>query len=121
MYSKAQLHGYLDEIRKEVCSRCIDRPAAGPPCAPLGKMCAVELFLPSLLKAVHEVDFSPSIDPYVDNLRRRVCSQCPHQDGEGFCMPRAERTCSLDYLFPLIVQAVQTVDERRAQAATSSG
>lgn len=56
MYTDAQLHEYLDEIRKQVCTRCIDRPPGGPPCAPLGKMCAVELFLPTFLRAVHEVD-----------------------------------------------------------------
>ena len=117
MYTQVELQDYLDEIRKEVCTRCIDRPPGGPPCAPLGKMCAVELFLPLLLKAVHEVD-SPTIDRYVHNLRRRVCSQCIHQNAEGFCFLRAEKVCALDYLFPLLVQAVETVDERRAKAAT---
>ena len=120
MYSKAEVQEYLDEIREQVCTHCVDRPPGGPPCAPLGKMCAVELFLPSLLKAVHEVD-SPSINPYVENLRRHVCSECVHQNAEGFCLLRAERTCALDYLFPLIVQAVETVDGRHAQAAMHTG
>jgi hypothetical protein len=83
-------------------------------------MCSVELFLPLLLKAVHEVD-SPSINPYLDSLRRLVCSQCVHQDAEGFCLLRAERACALDYLFPLIVRAVETVDERHAQTAMVAG
>jgi hypothetical protein len=120
MYSKAEVQEYLDEIREQVCTRCVDRPPGGPPCAPLGKMCAVELFLPSLLRAVHEVD-SPNMNPYVDNLRRHVCSECVHQNAEGFCLLRTERTCALDYLFPLIVQAVETVDERHAQAAMHTG
>jgi hypothetical protein len=120
MYTEAELQEYLDEIRKQVCSRCIDRPGGGPPCAPLGKMCSVELFLPLLLKAIHEVD-SPSIGAYVDNLRRRVCAHCVHQNADGFCLPRTERTCALDYLFPLIVEVVETVDQRRAEAATHTG
>jgi hypothetical protein len=80
----------------------------------------MELFLPFLVKAVHEVD-SPSINPYVDNLRRSVCSQCVHQNADGFCLLRAERVCALDYLFPLLVRAVETVDERHAQAAILVG
>ncbi len=119
MYSKAE-EEYLNEIREQVCTRCIDRPPGCPPCAPLGKMCAVEMFLPLFLRAVHEVD-SDSINPYVDNLRRLVCSQCVHQNAEGFCLLRAERVCALDYLFPLLVQAVETVDERHAQAAMDAG
>ena len=120
MYSQANVQEYLEEIREQVCTRCIDRPPGGLPCAPLGKMCAVEMFLPSLLKAVHEAD-SANIKPYVDNLRRLVCSQCVHQNAEGFCLLRAERVCALDYLFPLLVQAVETVDRRHEQAATLAG
>lgn len=116
MYSEAELQEYLEEIREQVCTRCIDRPAGGPPCAPLGKMCAVELSLPLFLTAIHEAD-GLSIEPYVDNLRRRVCSQCVNQNAQGFCLSRAERACALDYLLPLIVQAVETVDERHADAA----
>lgn len=120
MYTETELHEYLDEIRKQVCTRCIGRPPGGPPCAPLGVQCGVELHLPLFLEAIHEVD-SPGMEPYVDSLRRRVCSQCVNQNVEGFCMARAERTCSLDYLLPLIVQAVETVDERRSQAAMHGG
>jgi hypothetical protein len=120
MYTDTELQEYLDEIRKQVCTRCIDRPPGGPPCAPLGKMCGVELSLPLFLESIHEVD-SLSIDRYVENLRRRVCSQCVNQDAEGFCLLRAERVCALDYLLPLIVQAVETVDERRAEAAMHAG
>ena len=36
---------YLAEIRKQVCSRCVERPPGGPPCAPLGKQCGVEMHL----------------------------------------------------------------------------
>jgi len=116
MKTSAEMEEYMREIRKQVCSRCIDRPPGGPPCAPLGKDCAVEAFLPLFVNAVHHVGNRGTIDPYVDRLRSQVCSHCSHQEPDGFCLVRAERACALDYLFPLVVQAVETVDERRAQA-----
>ena len=116
MYTETELQEYLSEIREQVCSRCIDRPPGGPPCAPLGKMCTVELSLPSYLRAIHEAD-GGGIERYVGSLRREVCAHCHHQDASGFCLPRAERNCSLDYLFPLVVQAVETVDARHAVAS----
>ena len=33
MVAECELAEYLDEIRREVCSRCVERPPGGPPCA----------------------------------------------------------------------------------------
>jgi hypothetical protein len=107
MSTETDLQEYMEEIRAQVCSHCVERPPGGPPCAPLGKMCGLELHLSSYLEAIHEVD-SPLIEPYLDNLHRRVCSHCPRQGHEG-C------PCPLDYLLVLLVQAVETVDQRRRQ------
>jgi hypothetical protein len=107
MYTETELQEYLAEIRERVCSRCVERPPNGPPCAPQGKQCGVELHLPKFLEAIHEVD-SPLIDPYLDNIHRRVCSQCLRRGCEG-C------PCPMDYLLVLLVEAVETVDGRRQQ------
>ncbi len=105
MYTEAELQEYLDEIRREVCSRCVQRPPGGPPCAPLGTRCGIELNLPLYVQAVHEVE-SHLIEPYLDIIHQRVCSQCPQHDGAG-C------PCTLDYLPVLVVQAIESVDARR--------
>jgi hypothetical protein len=108
MYAHAELRDlgeYLEEIRDQVCSRCIERPPGGPPCEPLGKNCALELDLPRFLDAIHEVD-SGIIEPYLQNIHRRVCTSCPRNGGEG-C------PCPLNYLLVLVVQAIETVDQRR--------
>ena len=68
MLAEAELQEYLDEIRKEVCSRCVERPAGGPPCEPLGKPCGVELHLEKLIDAVHDVH-SGLIGPYLEAAR----------------------------------------------------
>lgn len=105
MLTDAELQEYLDEIRTEVCSRCIERLPGGPPCGPLGKACAVERHLGRYVEAIHEVE-SSQIEPYLENLHLRVCSGCERR-GCDTC------PCPLDYLLPLVVQAVETVDRRR--------
>jgi len=49
MITSAELDEYMDEIRWHVCSRCIERVPGGPPCAPLGKRCGIELHLEQLV------------------------------------------------------------------------
>lgn len=104
MIAEADLQEYLDEIRQEVCSRCVEQPLGGPPCTPLGKVCGVELHLPRLVEAVHEVR-SEWMGPYLDSTRQKVCQSCVflHHD----CCP-----CPMDSLATLVVQAIEAVDER---------
>lgn len=109
MVAQAELAEYLQEIREQVCSRCVERPEGGPPCAPLGKMCGVELHLPQLIESVH-TQRSVLIAPYLDHNRAEVCSKCQFLNS-GIC------PCPMDYLAVLIVQAVEAVDRRRAEAA----
>jgi hypothetical protein len=107
MIAEPEMQEYLDEIRQEVCSRCVERPTGGPPCGPLGKPCGVEMHLSHLVEAVHQVH-SGLIEPYLETNRREVCTSCPflHSD---FC------PCPMDTLAVLVVQAIEDVDERRAQ------
>jgi len=106
---ETELADYLDEIRREVCSRCVERPPGGPPCAPLGKECGIELHLPELIDAVHRVQ-SDSIVPYLLNNRHKICEHCALLHSSG-C------PCPMDYLAMLLVEAVETVDRRREQNA----
>jgi|SRR6516162_1262514 hypothetical protein len=107
MYADWELREYQDEIRKQVCRRCIEKPPGGPPCEPLGKRCGIEMHLPAYLEAIREVD-SPRIEPYLDKIRQSVCSECVMHKCDG-C------PCPMDYLLVLLVQAVETVDQRRLQ------
>jgi hypothetical protein len=103
MYRQAEISEYQEAIRKHVCSRCSEKPPGAPPCAPLGKRCALELHLPEVLSAIHAVR-SASIRPYLESIRRRVCNQCslPGVD----CCP-----CPADRLLALAVRAVDAVDQ----------
>jgi hypothetical protein len=106
MFTEAELKEYLDEIRLEVCGRCVERPPGGPSCAPLGKECGIELHLPELIAAVREVK-SGSIAPYLANNRQKICAHCNRLHSE-IC------PCPMDYLVVLLVDAVERVDQRRA-------
>jgi hypothetical protein len=107
MVAQAEISEYLAEIREQVCSRCVERPPGGPPCAPLGKDCGVELHLPALIDSIHDVH-SQWIEPYLEHNRAGICEQCAFLHS-SIC------PCPMDYLAVLIVQAVETVDERRQQ------
>lgn len=98
---------YLHEIRREVCSRCVDRPPGGPPCAPLGKVCGIEQHLGKLVDSIHDVH-SPLGEPYLEHNRRGICQSCTHLHS-SIC------PCPMDYLYVLLVEAVEAVDERRSR------
>jgi hypothetical protein len=109
MVTNAELSEYVEEIRRQVCTCCVDRPPGGPPCAPRGKQCGIETHLPGLIDAIHGVN-SASIAPYLDNNRRLICEHCPLQHSR-------DCPCPMDYLAVLLVQAVEAVDARRAAGA----
>jgi hypothetical protein len=109
MPSEVELEEYLSEIRKEACSRCVERPPGGPPCGPRGKWCGVEQNLPELIDAVHEAH-GRWMGLYCDSTERHVCDHCPVRDSSA-C------PCPMDQLLVLVVQAVEAVDARRARRA----
>ncbi len=104
MNSSIELDEYLAEIRKQVCSRCVERPPGGPPCFPLGKRCGIELHLQDLVDSVHGVH-SSTMDPYEDEFHHVVCEDCAFH-GSRQC------PCPLDNLLVLAVQAIESVDQR---------
>ncbi len=107
MRSETELAEYLSEIRKDVCTRCVERPPGGPPCGPLGKWCGVEQNLSELVDAVQDAH-GFSMEPYCDSTERHVCDHCPARDSSS-C------PCPMEQLLVLVVQAVEAVDARRTQ------
>ena len=101
-----RLAPYVRAIREQVCSRCVERPFGGPPCAPLGKRCGIELNLPLLVEAVHQVR-SDQMEPYIAVFHDHVCAVCPTQ-------PTDQCPCPLEYLLILAVQAIESVDAEMA-------
>ena len=104
MNTDRMLAEYLQEIRSEVCDHCVERPADGPPCGPLGKHCGIEEHLDELVEEAHLIH-SSAINPYLEEFHRRTCAVCERRDTE-------ECPCPLDYLHVLAVQAIDQVDFR---------
>ena len=104
MIAEVERAEYLDEIRREVCARCVERPEGGPPCGPLGKICGVELHLDELVDSIHAVA-NKRIEPYLDRNRRVICEKCAFL--HCACCP-----CPMDTLAVLLVEAVEAADDR---------
>jgi hypothetical protein len=105
MLTAAELDEYMAEIREQVCSRCIDRPPGGPPCAPLGKRCGIELHLAEIVEICHNTR-SRLVEPYTNRFHEDVCTHCANR-------PTSQCPCPLEYLLPLALDAIEAVDERR--------
>jgi hypothetical protein len=110
MSTSSDYDDYLAEIRQQVCSRCIERPPRGPPCAPHGKQCGIEAHLPDLIDICRTTD-SALIDPYFERLHESICVHCKF-------IYEAGCPCPLDYLLQLAVEAVETVERRRIAKAS---
>jgi hypothetical protein len=102
MLTDSQLQAYMSEIREEVCGHCIDRPPQGPPCAPRGKRCGIEMHLAQIVQLTHAVR-NQAIDPYLDHLHVDICRDCPIAATD-------DCPCPLEYLLVLAIQAIETVD-----------
>jgi hypothetical protein len=107
------LEDYRTALQSEVCSRCIERQAGAPPCAPLGKGCGIERHLPALVELCRTTE-SALIDPYIEKLHDTICSDCGYKDTPA-C------PCPLDYLLKLAVETVERVERRRAERDPASG
>jgi hypothetical protein len=104
MYTQAELDEYMEEIREQVCSHCIDRPPGGPPCATHGKCCGVEQHLEEIVQVAH-AKRSRAIDPYIERFHQEVCAHCLARDTRH-C------PCPLDPLLLLAIEAIDSVDAR---------
>jgi len=106
---------YLEMIQQRVCAKCIDTDEKGNCLLHDDEICAVEEFLPEIVQAIQRVQ-SDKVEDYVLELRNLVCSQCKHQSEDGTCVVRNNLDCGLDRYFPLIIEAVEQVDESRRSA-----
>jgi hypothetical protein len=109
MITEMEREEYLAEIRRQVCSHCTEKPEGAPPCAPLGKPCGVELYLPELVEAIHEVQ-GDQMEHYQRRKQSHICARCAYL--HSYYCP-----CPLDTWFPPIIEAVKTVDRRHDRQA----
>jgi len=65
------------------------------------------MHLPEIIDSIHQVK-SDLIEPYLETNRKRVCGGCALLQS-SIC------PCPMDFLAVLLVEAVETVDDRHVQ------
>jgi len=97
---------YWDALQAKVCARCLEGNGKGGCLIAPGRECALKVHFPRIIEAVNSV-FSPSVEPYVEQLRKKVCAVCTSQTDAGSCSLRDDAECALDRYYPLIVQVIE--------------
>jgi hypothetical protein len=108
-----ELYEYWQEVKQRVCMKCIDSDGYGNCLINPSIDCALELYFPRIVEVVSSVK-SDSVDVYVQALRKKVCGECRYERDDGTCPLRTEVECALDRYFPLVIQAIEEVDQRTA-------
>lgn len=106
------LQDYHDAIRERVCTRCIDGDGEGNCRLQSSTECPLMMHLPMIVNAVNRVS-SDRVEDYVSELRAIVCTQCSHQTADGRCTLRTFVECGLDRYFPLVVEAIESVNMQK--------
>ena len=103
---------YWEALRHKVCAKCLDSDGTGACLIAPGRECAMKSHLPAIIDAVNSV-YSPSIEPYVEQLRKKVCASCTSQRPGGSCSLRDDTECALDRYYPLIVQVIEEAQRKK--------
>jgi hypothetical protein len=93
-------------VRNRICSVCTERNSAGQCGLEEPSSCALFRLFPQVAQAIQSVN-SNDIQPYIDAIRRNVCSVCQDQEPDGTCEVRRQVQCSLDAYLLLVVDAIE--------------
>jgi hypothetical protein len=93
-------------IRNRICSVCTERTANGECGLEEPSSCALFRLFPQVAEAIQSVK-SDDINPYLEAIRRNVCSVCTDQASDGSCETRQQVQCALDAYLLLVVDAIE--------------
>ncbi len=101
---------YWQKVKHKVCVRCVDGDEFGNCLLPKSQMCALIEHFPLIVESVEKIQ-SNFVSDYVNVLRKTVCETCTHQNENGFCGVRYSLDCGLDRYFPLVIEAIESVEK----------
>ena len=107
-------HLYEEAILRHVCLHCIDFGADGICHTKDPEGCAVFRYLPEFV-AIAERLHEYKIQPYLDAVRKNICTKCRAKTPDGPCPYRDSLDCGLDRYLPLILEAIDEVREKKAE------
>ena len=93
-------------VRNRICTLCTERTVDGQCDLESPSSCALFRLFPQVAQAILSVR-SDDIQPYIDAIRRNVCSVCGDQAGDGSCETRRGVQCALDAYLILVVDAIE--------------
>jgi hypothetical protein len=99
------MESFLEEIRSNVCSHCIDANEMGRCTLPSESRCPMELYPKMIVRAIGTVH-SDKYPEYVSALRTHVCRHCTYGSLED-CALRTQLDCALDRYYPMVIDVVE--------------
>jgi hypothetical protein len=93
-------------VRNRICGVCTERTIEGQCGLEDSSSCALFRLLPQVAQAIQSVQ-SNDIHPYIEAIRRNVCSVCQEQAQDGTCETRRQVQCALDAYLLLVVDAIE--------------
>ena len=93
-------------VRNRVCHVCTERTPTGECGLEKPSSCSLFQLFPQVAKAIQSVK-SDDIQPYIEAIRRNVCSACMDQEPDGSCESRRQVRCALDAYLLLVVDAIE--------------
>jgi hypothetical protein len=93
-------------VRNRVCRLCTERTIDGQCDLEDPSSCALFRLFPQVAQAIQSVQ-SDDIRPYIEAIRRNVCSVCEEQAADGSCETRRQVQCALDAYLLLVVDAIE--------------
>ena len=98
-------------VRNRICSVCTERKPDGGCGLEDPFSCALFRLFPNVARAIQSVQ-SDDIYPYIEAIRRDVCSVCQDQASDGTCETRRQVQCALDAYLLLVVEAIEEATGR---------
>jgi len=93
-------------VRNRICSLCTEHTDEGECGLEDRSSCALFRLFPQVAAAIQSVN-SDQIGPYIEAIRRNVCSVCSDQATDGSCETRRMVQCALDAYLLLVVDAIE--------------
>jgi len=93
-------------LRKRICGLCTERTADGDCGLEEPSGCALFRLFPQVATAIQSVE-SDDVGPYIDAIRRNVCTICNDRAPDGSCQTRQMVQCALDAYLLLVVEAIE--------------
>ena len=93
-------------VRNKICKLCTERTVSGECGLEEPSSCALFRLFPQVALAIQSVQ-SDDVGPYIEAIRRNVCSVCNDQAPDGSCETRQMVQCALDAYLLLVVDAIE--------------